>query len=138
VFAGEGADVRTELVVTGHHQGAPGLAHGGLLVSALDEAMGFVTFMLQTPAVTGRLETDFRLPVPVGSLVHIGAQAVAVAGRRVYMQAEGRLETPDGPVAVRALAVFVQVPLEHFTTHGRAADVATASTRGARPFEVNP
>ena len=37
---GEGATITAEFTVTENHQGAPGLAHGGLLSLAFDEALG--------------------------------------------------------------------------------------------------
>ena len=141
VSAGEGVSVHAVLEVGELHQGAPGLAHGGLLAAAIDEAMGHVNWLIGVPAVTGRLETTFLRPVPVGSSLHLDARAVAVAGRRVFMTAEARLGE-DGPVAVSAESVFVQVPLEHFRSNGRAEDVARAAQvaeeTGVRRFEVNP
>ncbi len=138
VTAGEGVGVHAVVEVGELHQGAPGLAHGGLLAAAIDEAMGHVNWLIGVPAVTGRLETTFLRPVPVGSSLHLDVRAVAVTGRRVFMAAEARLGE-DGPVAVTAESVFVQVPLEHFSTHGRAEDVAhAAETTGVRRYEVNP
>lgn len=143
VTAGEGCTIHAELVVSEHHQGAPGLAHGGLLAAAFDEALGAVTWLLRVPAVTGHLETDYRTPVPVGSTLVIDAECYAVSGRRIFSRAVGRLGGPDGPVAVEARAVFVAVTLEHFRAHGRPADIESfvassdvATTRHG--FEVNP
>jgi acyl-coenzyme A thioesterase PaaI-like protein len=111
--------VRARFEVTKNHQGAPGLAHGGLLSCAFDEALGAVVGqMLRKPSVTGKLETDFRRPVPVGSVLHIAAKVDGVAGRKVYASAEGRLDAEDGPLAVEARALFITVGLEHFLQHG--------------------
>jgi acyl-coenzyme A thioesterase PaaI-like protein len=142
VLAGEGVTVRAEFTVTEHHQGAPGLAHGGLLAAAFDEALGSLNWLLRTPAVTARLETDFIRPVPVGSALLIEAEVTGVAGRKIYTRAQGRLGAPDGPLAVTAAALFVAVPLEHFTRYGRPAEVAAAGAARAsgdvRAYEVNP
>ncbi|OHV57904.1 thioesterase [Frankia sp. CcI156] len=109
--------------VTEHHQGAPGLAHGGLLSCALDEALGALGHLTRTSLVTGRLETDFLRPVPVGTVLHLSARVEGVLGRRVYASGEGRLNSPTGRVAVRARGLFVEVPMEHFVTHARAEDI---------------
>jgi acyl-coenzyme A thioesterase PaaI-like protein len=143
VVAGEGLTLNGEFTVTEHHQGAPGLAHGGLLTAAFDDALGSLNWLLSAPAVTGRLETDFRRPVPVGSTLHIRAEVVGVKGRKVFTRAVGRLGTPDGPVALTAAALFIQVPIEHFTTHGRAEDIERAREdravrRSVENLEVNP
>jgi acyl-coenzyme A thioesterase PaaI-like protein len=116
---GTGMRVHSQFVVTDAHQGAPGLAHGGLLACAFDEALGAaVGNLLRRPCVTARLETDFRRPVPVGSTLHITATLDGVSGRKIYTSAEGRLDGESGPVAVQARALFIAVGLEHFTEHG--------------------
>jgi acyl-coenzyme A thioesterase PaaI-like protein len=143
VRAGEGVSVQAEFTVTADHQGAPGLAHGGLLAAALDEALGSLAWLMRITAVTGRLETEFVRPVPVGSTLYLTARCGGLAGRKVYTSAEGHLDAPDGPVAIRAAAVFVQVGLEHFTTHGSADEMRAvlAEHRGGGPgrdVEVNP
>ena len=141
--AGDGVSVTAEFTVQPAHQGAPGLAHGGVLATALDETLGSLAWLLQTIAVTGRLETDFVRPVPVGSTLFLDARVTAVAGRKIYATATGRIGAPDGPVGVRADALFVEVKLEHFTNNGRPEEVNAAmadpdQVRVARAFEVNP
>lgn len=111
---GEGLTITAEFTVTENHQGAPGLAHGGLLSLAFDEALGKLMWLLRAPAVTGRLETDFLLPVPIGTTLHINARITGQDGRKVYSVAEGRIGSPDGPIAVRAASLFVIVPMKHF------------------------
>ncbi|WP_327318357.1 PaaI family thioesterase [Streptomyces sp. NBC_01235] len=141
--AGEGVTVTAEFTVRSAHQGAPGLAHGGILASALDETLGSLNWLLRTIAVTGRLETEFVRPVPVGTTLHLEAEVTAVAGRKIYSTATGRIDGPDGPVAVRADALFVEVAVEHFVNHGREEEIRAAMSdpdqiRRARAFEVNP
>ncbi len=141
--AGEGVSVTAEFTVRPAHQGAPGLAHGGVLATALDETLGSLGWLLRTIAVTGRLETDFVRPVPVGATLHLSARCVAVAGRKIYSTAEGRIGAPDGPLAVRADALFVEVKMEHFTSNGRREEIQAAladpdRVKVARAFEVNP
>ena len=113
-YAGEGLDITAEFTVTENHQGAPGLAHGGLLSLAFDEALGKLMWLIRTPAVTGRLETDFLLPVPMGRTLYIDARITGQSGRKIYTQAEGRLDSPTGEIAVQASALFIAVPMEHF------------------------
>ena len=55
------------LEVGDYHQGAPGLAHGGIIATAMDEAMGALNRLLLVPVVTVHLEVDYVRPVPVGS-----------------------------------------------------------------------
>ena len=112
--AGAGADLTAEFTVTENHQGAPGLAHGGLLSLAFDEALGKLMWLIRAPAVTARLETDFLKPVPMGTTIHITARIIGQVNRKVYTAAEGRLGSADGEIAVKAAALFVVVPMSHF------------------------
>ncbi|MEU3372406.1 PaaI family thioesterase [Streptomyces sp. NPDC006711] len=141
--AGEGVRVTAEFTVREAHQGAPGLAHGGVLATALDETLGSLNWLLRVIAVTGRLETDFVRPVPVDAVLHLEAEVTAVAGRKIYSRATGRVGGPDGPVAVRAQALFIEVKVDHFIDNGRPAEIQAAMSdpdqvRRARAFEVNP
>lgn len=141
--AEEGLALSASFTVTEMHQGAPGLAHGGILSTAIDDALGALNWLLSSPAVTGRLEVDFRRPVPVGATLHIRSEVLGVKGRKVFTRAVGRLNAPDGPIAVSAAALFIQVPIEHFTQHGRREDIVRAQedreVRGSlENLEVNP
>lgn len=110
--------VTCEFTVRTEHQGAPGLCHGGVLATAMDEALGGAAWLLGNRYVTGRLETDYLAPVPVGSDVHLRAWCTGVDGRKAYLEGEARVGAPDGPVAVRAAGVFIEVPQEHFVPQG--------------------
>ncbi|WP_246574525.1 PaaI family thioesterase [Streptomyces genisteinicus] len=141
--AQDGVRVTAEFTVKPAHQGAPGLAHGGVLATALDETLGSLSWLLRVIAVTGKLETDFVRPVPVGTVLHLDAEVTAVAGRKIYSSAVGRIGSPDGPVAVRAAALFIEVKVDHFIDNGRPEEIRAAmadpdQVRRARAFEVNP
>jgi acyl-coenzyme A thioesterase PaaI-like protein len=117
---GKAMNISAEFVVSENHQGAPGLAHGGLLSLAFDEALGKLMWLLRAPAVTARLETDFMKPVPMGSKLYISAEITGQVNRKVYCSAIGRLNSPDGEIAVRAAALFVIVPMSHFLQNAPA------------------
>jgi acyl-coenzyme A thioesterase PaaI-like protein len=141
-----GDDVRvvSEFVVTADHEGAPGLAHGGILTAALDETQATLLWLLRMPAVTARLETDFVAPVPVGSIVRIEARCLGLADRKIYTSAEGVLVAAsgdtDGTLALRSAALFITVPVEHFTAFGRPDLVEASMNRSSQAphVEVNP
>lgn len=143
VIAGPDMDMLCSLEVGRFHQGAPGLAHGGMIATAMDEAMGVLNRLLGVPAVTVHLEVDYRRPVPVGTVLHIRTRVVGQHGRKVYTEGSAHLDAPDGPLAVSAAALFLQVPLEHFLDNGNPEQIAEAieDRRQGGPswvHEVNP
>lgn len=115
--AGSGLNLTAEFTVTENHQGAPGLAHGGLLSLAFDEALGKLMWLIRSPAVTARLETDFIKPIPIGTTLHISAVINGQVNRKVYTEAVGRINGPEGEIAVRAAALFIIVPMSHFMSN---------------------
>lgn len=129
--AGTELDVQGIFTVTEHHQGAPGLAHGGLLTAAMDEVLGSLNWLLARPAVTGRLECDFKKPVPVGSQLFISARITGVDGRKIYTRATANLGSLTGPLVIEAAALFVQVGVQHFLTHGNPDEVNRALRDGS-------
>lgn len=114
----EGADrrVRGTFEVKDDHQGAPGLAHGGIVAAALDEGMGYLLWLVESPAVTARLEVDFLRPVPVGAHLELEAWVDREQGRRIHTSIVGRI---DGKPAVRGKALYIKVGIEHFVPHAR-------------------
>ena len=143
-YAGEGLDITAKFTVSENHQGAPGLAHGGLLSLAFDEALGKLMWLLRAPAVTGRLETDFLKPVPMGSTLHITAEITGQVNRKVFTSAIGRLNSPDGEIAVRAAALYIIVPMDHFMNNAPKEYLAQMAKTPELmafvdpTFEINP
>jgi acyl-coenzyme A thioesterase PaaI-like protein len=135
-------DITAKFTVTEHHQGAPGLAHGGLLSCAFDEALGKLLWLVREPAVTGRLETSFLAPVQVGSTLYITAEITGQEGRKIYCHAQGRIGSSEGPIAVEAAAIFIIVPVEHFIENApegfREALFGPMGSGKAPELEINP
>jgi len=108
------------LLFGAHHQGAPGIVHGGIVGAALDEACGLLATWYRFPTVTARIAVRFRRPVPINQKLQATAAVRASRGRRIEVTAELR----DGrEVLAEADGTFLHVPLEHFlaTPEGRAA-----------------
>jgi uncharacterized protein (TIGR00369 family) len=90
------------------HQGPPGYAHGGVIATALDEAMSLLVHQRGKLALTGRLEVDLLAPVPVGTFVEVSADVLSAEGRRILAQAEAQDEA--GTALGKARGTFVEVP----------------------------
>ena len=120
----EGAETyEAEVTFCVHHQGGPGLAHGGIVGAALDEACGLLATWHRFPTVTARIAIRFRRPAPINCALRVSARVTSERGRRIEISAELR----DGEeLLAEADGVFLHVPLDHFlaTPEGRAAGEA--------------
>jgi acyl-coenzyme A thioesterase PaaI-like protein len=106
--------VEGSFLVTEHHQGAPGLAHGGVIAAAVDEVMGFLIYLIAAPAVTVHLEVDYRKPVPVGSILELETHIDRIEGRKVFSKLTARV---DGVVHIEASSIYLKVERSHFTPY---------------------
>jgi predicted thioesterase len=95
-------------------------------------------WLVRAPAVTGKLETSFLMPVQVGKTLYITAEITGQEGRKIYCRAEGRIGGVDGPIAVEAAAIFITVPLEHFIENAPENYRANLFGSAAPELEINP
>jgi acyl-coenzyme A thioesterase PaaI-like protein len=89
------------------HQGPPGYAHGGIMATALDEAMSLLAHHVGTYPLTASLSVDLRAPAAVGTFVEVVAEVVSVEGRRLTLRATA---SNEGVVLAEGTAVCVEVP----------------------------
>jgi acyl-coenzyme A thioesterase PaaI-like protein len=88
------------------HQGPPGYAHGGILATALDEAMALLVHAEGIHALTTGLDVRLRAPAPVGAFVDLEARVESREGRRIELSA--RANSSDTEIAT-ATGTFVEV-----------------------------
>ena len=88
-------------------EGAPGLVHGGMILTVLDEALGAAAWLAGHPVLTVRLETEFRAGVPVRAQLHVETRILAVRRRMVFV--EGSLLGVDGKFYAGAKGQFLEV-----------------------------
>ena len=105
----EGDGIAGRFFVKQDHQGPPGHAHGGILATALDEAMSVLLHSRGTFALTRSLELELYAPVPVGTFVLVDAHVERTDGRRIHARARARGGDDDALLA-EAAAVFVTAP----------------------------
>lgn len=90
------------------HQGYPGHLHGGLASALLDEVLGRV--LIDSWAVTGRLEIRFRQPVPLDQELTVVGW-LAHSRSRAY-EAQGEIRLAEGSVLVEASGLYIRIPDE--------------------------
>lgn len=110
----ETGDVIVETVVPDRFQGYPGVVHGGIVASMVDEALGRV-HMGSDPdnprfMYTAKLSVQYRLPVPTQKPIKIIGHAQKQKKRLATSTAE--IYGPNGELLVEAEAVLVNVPEE--------------------------
>jgi acyl-coenzyme A thioesterase PaaI-like protein len=107
----EGDEVRATLHPRPEYQSYPGVLHGGLSTTALDEVMGYAAILLAGIwSATATMEVRFRAPVPYDATLELVAGITETRSRRV--RAWSRLHLPDGTVAVSATGLLVPLPPE--------------------------
>jgi len=129
VFQQEAESIFADFQPRIEHQGFPGVIHGGIIASVLDEALGRTSLLGGHPVwtMTGRLEVRYRRSVPFGPLLRV--RATLVNERRKMLQASGRLTLAEDEGIVLAEASGVFLPLA-----GEAVDQILQDFPGLRGF----
>lgn len=107
-------EVTVDYVVPDHFQGYPGVVHGGVVASLVDEVLGRV-HMGPDPAnprfmFTARIAVQYRKNVPTGIPIKIVGRALESRRRTATSKAE--IYGPEGELLVEADALLVDVPSE--------------------------
>ena len=94
------------------YQGGPGLIHGRIIATLLDEAMGKVNRFRDTRAVTAELVVEYLRPIPVGEELFVEAHEVEKDGRNLHHF--GEIRNGKGEVLARGHGRFVEVDPARF------------------------
>ena len=96
--------------------GPPGHAHGGVIATVLDEAMGKVMKIHNVIALTSRMEVQFLRPVPLGEPLIAEGKPKSHRGRRYWTVAE--IRNQKGEVLARSKGLFMAIdPMAKFGKH---------------------
>lgn len=102
--------VVSETTLSDVFQGYPGVAHGGIVATMLDETAAR-SVMVTDPnrmMFTGKLTTRYRSPVPVNTPLHLVGEMVRDRGR--VAECRSWLYGPDGEMLAEAEALMVAMP----------------------------
>ena len=104
-FRRAGMRVESRSSIPDRFHGAPGVAHGGIVATVLDEvSCAAAVFLLERDVVTGELSVRDHRPVPVETELTLEAGVVSQAHAR-YAEIEGRV-LHDGVVLARSTGKF--------------------------------
>ena len=68
--------------------GPPGHAHGGIIATILDEAMGKLNRLREVVALTSQITVDYLRPVPLNWPLRVESREISVRERRHIHRAE--------------------------------------------------
>ncbi len=94
------------------YTGPPGHAHGGIIATILDEAMGKVNKLRNAVAVTSEMTVKYLKPVPLGVSLTVEGWEESLAGRVHTNVAE--LRDGSGEVLARSTGTFVEIDPKMF------------------------
>ena len=103
--------VEANWIVPEHFQGFPGIAHGGVLASVLDEAATRTILGANGSrriVVTASLELRYRKPVPLNTPLKVIGEVTDDKGEIIH--ASSRIEDESGQILATAKAVLMEAP----------------------------
>jgi uncharacterized protein (TIGR00369 family) len=109
--------------------GPPGHAHGGIIATILDEAMGKVNRFRNVLALTSAMDIRYLKPVPLGKLLIVTGYEQSVEGRKHINVAE--ISNEQGEVLARSTGTFIAIDPEKVFARlakGSAAGTPSAPT----------
>ncbi len=94
-------------VLGARYQGGGGMAHGGIVATLLDEAMGKVCRFREVRAVTAELTVEYLKPINVENEIVVEAFEQEQKGRNLFQA--GEIRNAAGEVLARGRGRFVIV-----------------------------
>jgi len=113
VFRQEGDAIVTEFIPDVRFQGFPGVVHGGILATLLDETLNRTAAREGRWMMTARIEIRYRHAAPVGRPLRITARAISSRARIIIANGEVVLADEPATVVATAEGTFLPVPADY-------------------------
>ncbi len=104
--------VQSVFSISEKFQGYPGIAHGGILATILDEVVGRVAMIEDHHRfmMTVNMQVQFRNPVPLNTNIKAEGKIIKIKGR--LCKAHGQIVLPDGSIGAEAELTLADMPSE--------------------------
>jgi uncharacterized protein (TIGR00369 family) len=89
------------------YTGPPGHAHGGIIATILDEAMGKVNKLRHVIALTSTITVDYLKPVPLNKPLRVESRELRVRGRHHTNAAE--ILNQKDEILARSKGLFIAI-----------------------------
>jgi acyl-coenzyme A thioesterase PaaI-like protein len=117
--------------LTGRYTGPPGHAHGGIIATILDEAMGKVNKFREVLALTSAMDVRYLKPVPLRTMLTVTGYEQSVEGRKHINVAE--ISNENGDVLARSVGTFIAIDIEKMFPHlAKKVGMATSDAGAKR------
>ncbi|HEX8731048.1 MAG TPA: PaaI family thioesterase [Ktedonobacterales bacterium] len=113
VFRTEGDLIVAEITPDERFQGFPGVLHGGVLATILDESLSRAAVFAGKWMMTARLELRYRRSAPVGQTLRVTARPTRVRSRMVSAAGAVTLASDPSVVYAEAEGTFLPITEEY-------------------------
>lgn len=113
VFKTEGNLILAEITLDERFQGFPGVLHGGVLATMLDETLSRAAVFAGKWMMTARLEIRYRRAAPIGQALRVTAQPTRVRSRMVSATGAITLVSDPSVVFAEAEGLFMPISAEY-------------------------
>ncbi len=96
--------------------GYPGIVHGGIIASLLDDAMGrVVSSVMKKLVVTGRFTVRYHQPLPTNTSITLeGKLEEGQKKRKISWKAQAKIMDATGKIYASSKASFFPIPEERY------------------------
>ncbi|HEX75156.1 MAG TPA: PaaI family thioesterase [Dehalococcoidia bacterium] len=106
-FTDDGGIVKGEFTPGKFHQGWPGITHGGILCTLLDEAAGYAVIYAGLNCITVKSEVRFANLAPIDEPIQVSAQITKKTSRLV--ETEATLSLKDSTIIAKSSSLWYVV-----------------------------
>ncbi len=118
-FADDDGRVYAEFTPQQEHQGYPGVMHGGLITSLLDETIGRTAIAGDIWCMTAKLEVRYHKPVPIGEPLKVIGEITKKSGR--LLQGRGEIRSVEGDrLLAEATGTYIKIPDDQIEPYKQA------------------
>lgn len=89
------------------HQGYPGITHGGIIATVLDEVMSAILFDQDIPVVTAEMTVRYIHKIPIGEETRLYSRQLS-QHRRLH-EIEGWIQNDEGTIFAKGYAKMLAV-----------------------------
>ncbi|CAG0931812.1 acyl-CoA thioesterase [Thermoflexales bacterium] len=103
--------IYSNVTLSDQYQSYPGVVHGGIVATMLDEISGRATIMdgnAENLMVTLKLEVKYRLPTPTNTPLRVVGRVISQTESRAKVA--GEIQLPDGTITASCECLLARPP----------------------------